>query len=235
MRPWGSCSSTGRRGCIWCWPAGRIRRCRWRGCEAVASWRSCAPPSCGSPSRRRLPCCGRRPAPACPMRWRRPWRPAPKGGPRGCSWPGCRCGGRPMRPGLWRRSAAATGTCWTTWPMRCLRARPSRCAGSCWRPRCWSGCRGSCVMRSPAAPVARRCWSRWSGRACSWRRWMRCVAGGATTTCSPTCSAPACRRNSPARWCSCTATRRPGVRGMGCLMTRSGTRWPPGRWSGPPG
>ena len=27
---------------------------------------------------------------------------------------------------------------------------------------------------------------------------MRCAAGGATTTCSPTCSAPACRPNSPA-------------------------------------
>ena len=27
---------------------------------------------------------------------------------------------------------------------------------------------------------------------------MRCAAGGATTTCSPTCSAPACSRNSPA-------------------------------------
>ena len=80
---------------------------------------------------------------ACPMRSRRPWRPAPKGGPPGCSWPGCRCGGRRMRPGLWRRSAAATATCWTTWPMRCLRARPSRCARSCWRPRCWSGCRGA--------------------------------------------------------------------------------------------
>ena len=74
-----------------------------------------------------------------------------------------------------------------------------------------------------------------AGWACSWCRWMRCAAGGATTTCSPTCSAPACRRNSPARWCSCTATRRPGVRGMGCLMTRSGTRRPPGRWPGPPG
>ena len=68
--------------------------------------------------------------PACPMRSRRPWRPAPKGWPRGCSWPPCRCGGRPMRPGLWRLSAAATGTCWTTWPMRCLRARPSRCCAA---------------------------------------------------------------------------------------------------------
>ena len=41
-------------------------------------------------------------------------------------------------------------------------------------------------------PAARRCWSRWSGRGCSWCRWMRCAAGGAITTCSPTCSAPGC-------------------------------------------
>jgi LuxR family transcriptional regulator, maltose regulon positive regulatory protein len=30
----------------------------------------------------------------------------------------------------------------------------------------------------------------WSGPTCSWRRWMRCAAGGATTICSPTCCAP---------------------------------------------
>ena len=36
-----------------------------------------------------------------------------------------------------------------------------------------------------------------NGRDCSWCRWMRCAAGGATTTCSPTCSGPACRPNSP--------------------------------------
>ncbi len=57
-------------------------------------------------------------------------------------------------------------------------------------PRCSSGSRGSCAMRSPAGPRARRCWSRWSGLACSWCRWMRCAAGDATTTCSPTCSVP---------------------------------------------
>ena len=56
-----------------------------------------------------------------------------------------------------------------------------------------------CVTRSPAAPAARRCWSRWSGRGCSWCRWMRCAAGGAITTCSPTCSAPACRQEQPGR------------------------------------
>ena len=45
--------------------------------------------------------------------------------------------------------------------------------------------------------TARRCWSGRAG-ACSWCRWMRCAAGGATTTCSPTCSAPACSSNGPA-------------------------------------
>ena len=46
-------------------------------------------------------------------RWR-PWWTAPKGGRQGCSWPGCRCAGRRTRPGSWRRSTAATGSCWTT-------------------------------------------------------------------------------------------------------------------------
>ena len=117
----------------------------------------------------------------------------------------------PMSPGSSPRSPAATATCWTSWPRRCSSSRVSRCARSCWRPRCWSGCRGSCVTRSPAGLAARRCWSRWSERGCSWCRWMRCAAGGVTTTCSPTCSAPACRRNSPAGSRDCTGTRRPGM------------------------
>jgi hypothetical protein len=50
-------------------------------------------------------------------RWRR-WRPAPRAGRRGCSWPPCRCGDRRMWRDLWRRSAAATATSWTTWPGR---------------------------------------------------------------------------------------------------------------------
>ena len=79
----------------------------------------------------------------CPMRrWRR-WRRAPRAGRPGCSWPRCRCAGRPMWPGSWRRSPAATATSWTTWPRRCSSGRASRCAPSCWRPRCWSGCRGA--------------------------------------------------------------------------------------------
>jgi LuxR family maltose regulon positive regulatory protein len=71
-------------------------------------------------------------------------------------------------------------------------------------------------------------WSKWSGRDCSWCRSMRCAAGGATTTCSPNCSAPACSRNRPTGRCSCTAAPRPGTRSGGCPTTRYGTRWPPG-------
>ena len=92
-----------------------------------------------------------------------------------------------------------------------------------------------CATPSPAARAARRCWRRRSGRACSWSRWMRCAAGGAITTCSPTCSAPACRKSSPAGRPSCTATPRPGTPGTGWPTTPSGTRSPPGRCSGRPG
>ena len=88
---------------------------------------------------------------------------------------------------------------------------------------------------SPARPAARRCWSRWSGPGCSWCRWMRCAAGGVTTTCSPICSAPACKTNSPAGWRRCTATPPRGPRNTGWPMTRYGTRWPPGRRPGPRG
>ena len=77
--------------------------------------------------------------------------------------------------------------------------------------------------------AARRCSRRPNGRACSWCRWMRCAAGGVTTTCSPTCSAPACRPNSPAGFPDCTVTQPPGMRSAGWPMTRSGTRWPLGR------
>src|SRR5713101_7871321 len=87
-------------------------------------------------------------------------------------------------------------------------------------------------MRSPAGPAARPCWPTSSGRACSWCRWMRCAAGGATTTCSPICCAPGCRLSSPAGCPRCTGPRPPGQRSMTWPMTRCGTRWPPGT---PPG
>src|SRR6266567_5314975 len=38
----------------------------------------------------------------------------------------------------------------------------------------------------------------------------RTAAGGAITSCSPTCSAPGCSRNSPAGFPCCTAPRPPG-------------------------
>ena len=83
----------------------------------------------------------------CPMRPWRLWPNGPKGGRRGCSWPACRCAGRTISPGSWRRSPAATATCWTTWPGRCSSGRASRCARSCWRLRCWSGCPARCATR----------------------------------------------------------------------------------------
>ena len=165
----------------------------------------------------------------CPRRpWRR-WWPGPRGGRPGCSWPPCRCAGRRTWAGSLRPSPAATATCWTIWPKRCWSGRASRYAPSCWKPRYWTGCRASCVTRSPAGPAARRCWSRWSGPDCSWYRWMRSAAGGATTICSPTCSAPGCRPNSPARWRSCTATPPAGTRSTGWPMRPSGTPSPPVR------
>jgi LuxR family maltose regulon positive regulatory protein len=50
----------------------------------------------------------------CPTPPSRRWWPAPRAGRPACSWPPCRCGDNPTSPGLWRRSRAATATCWTT-------------------------------------------------------------------------------------------------------------------------
>jgi LuxR family transcriptional regulator, maltose regulon positive regulatory protein len=84
---------------------------------------------------------------------------------------------------------------------------------------------GSCAIRSPGGPRASRCWRRSSGLACSWCRWMRCAAGGATTTCSPTCSAPGCKRSGPAGSWRCTLPRPPGTKNM------AGRRCPAARGS----
>ena len=60
--------------------------------------------------------------------------------------------------------------------------------------------------------------------ACSWCRWMRFAAGGATTTCSPTCSVPASSSNIPIGSRHCTATLLPGQKSMGWPATRYATR-----------
>src|SRR5580704_10479838 len=83
--------------------------------------------------------------------------------------------------------------------------------------------------------IARRCWSGWNRPACSWYRWMRCAAGGATTTCSPTCSAPACSSNGPAGSWRCTGPRPPGPMSMTWAMMQCVTRWRPGTRHGRPG
>src|SRR5215468_8790551 len=66
-----------------------------------------------------------------------------------------------------------------------------------------------------------------------------CAAGGATTTCSPTCCAPGCRPSSPAGFGRCTPPRPPGARSTAWPTTRCGMRWRPGTrhgrrgwWSG---
>jgi ATP/maltotriose-dependent transcriptional regulator MalT len=105
-----------------------------------------------------------------------------------------------------------------------LDRQPDHLVHSCWRPRCWSGCRVRCARRSPATPTASSCWSRSSGPTCSFTRWTRCGAGGATTTCSPTCSKPACSRRVPGGCPGCTAPPPPGASSMGWSTTRSGTR-----------
>src|SRR5437773_8194001 len=57
-----------------------------------------------------------------------------------------------------------------------LERQPAGCVSSCSRPRCWSGCRGSCAMRSRAGLAARRCWRRPNGPGSSWSRWTRCAS-----------------------------------------------------------
>ena len=59
--------------------------------------------------------------------------------------------------------------------------------------------------------------------ACSWCRWMRCAAGGATATCLPTCCAPVCRRNSLAGCRNYTGPP-PGRTSTVWPMTRCGRR-----------
>ena len=60
-----------------------------------------------------------------------------------------------------------------------------------------------------------------SGPTCSWCRWTRSAAGGATTTCSPTCSAPACSRQQPERVLELHRPRPPGTRATGWSTTPS--------------
>src|SRR6266511_2955527 len=81
-------------------------------------------------------------------------------------------------------------------------------------------------MRSPGAPMASGCWRGSSGPTCSWCRWMRCVAGGATTSCSPTCCGRACGSNSRSGWPGCTAPLPPGQRRMGWPTMPCATHWP---------
>src|SRR5215831_7391749 len=64
-------------------------------------------------------------------------------------------------------------------------------------------------------------------------RWMRCAAGGATTTCSPTCSRRASGPSNRAGSRRCTGRRPPGTPSAARPTTRYGTRSPPGSMSRP--
>jgi LuxR family transcriptional regulator, maltose regulon positive regulatory protein len=66
-------------------------------------------------------------------------------------------------------------------------------------------------------------------------RWTRSGAGGATTSCSPTCCASASSRSTPTGWRSCTGPRPPGARRMSWPTKQSATPWPPGTPPGRPG
>ena len=94
---------------------------------------------------------------------------------------------------------------------------------------------GRCARRPAAAATASGCWSRPSGPTCSWCRWTRCGAGGATISCSPTFSKPACSRSGPTGWRSCTGPRPPGTRHRAWPRRPSATPWPPVTPPGRPG
>ena len=79
-------------------------------------------------------------------------------GAAGLSWPPCPAG-QPDATGFVAASAAPAVMCWTTWLRRCSSTRANRCTSSCWTPRCSIGCRGNLPIRSPAVPIAKRCWS----------------------------------------------------------------------------
>jgi hypothetical protein len=66
----------------------------------------------------------------------------------------------------------------------------------------------------------------------SWSRLMRCAAGGATTSCSPTCSGPACTSTIAIGCRHCTGPRPLGRRSTGIPTTPCGMRWPPGTPNG---
>ena len=116
----------------------------------------------------------------------------------GCSEPPPRCAGRPMSPSFRCAPPPAPTATRAGLPAEEVlerqqpagTRRPRR-----WRPRCWSVPRLAARCGHRPAPAARRCWSRWSGQGWFWCRRRGGVARWqATTTCSPTCCAPACSR-----------------------------------------
>ena len=143
----------------------------------------------GLPQRRDGP----RLTPATSRRSRR----GPRAGSRRCSSRPCRCRAATTSPRSSRGSPATTATSSTTSSRRSCSASPSAVRAFLLRdldPRSADAAR--CATPSPARTAARRRSRRSTGRTCSSSRSTIGGAGTATTTCSPTCSAPGCSTSS---------------------------------------
>ena len=230
-----SCSSTGRPRCAWCWPAAPTRRCRWPGCAArgqLAELRAAELRFTAEEAAALLHDGGQRRAA------RRLGGGAGRRGPRagrpGCSWRRCRCAVRPTSPGSWPPSPAATATCSTTWPRRCWTASRSQLRAFLLETSVLERLSAArCATRSPAAPTARRCWSRWSGPTCSWCRWTTCGGWWRYHHLFADLLRVRLQQEQPGEWPCCTVARPPGHRPTGWPTTPSGTRWRRGRPAGP--
>ena len=135
----------------------------------------------------------------------------------------CRCAEQEDWRGSWRRSPAATGTSWTIWPRRCWSGRASRYAPS-------AGDLGAGTAVRPAVPRGHRPYRQpgaagagGAGRTVPGTAWMRCAAGGATTTLFADLLRARLQLQQPGQVRSCTITLRPGMSSTGWPTMRSGT------------
>src|SRR6266571_9356199 len=119
-----------RRGCGLFWLAGPPRRCRWR-LRAYGQLAELRAAELRFTAEKAAALLCEAAGPGLPSTAVAALTARTEGWAAGCSWPPCRCGDQRIRPGL-RRSAAATVSCWTTWPGECSGGKTSRCADSCW-------------------------------------------------------------------------------------------------------
>ena len=133
--------------------------------------------------------------------WRQPtslpWKGAPRGGSRRCSWPRSRSRVATTRPDSSRASPATTGTSWTTSSRRSWPASPTTYGGSCCRPRSWTGSAAPSATPSRVGATARPCSSCSTAPTCSSSPSTTAGTGTATTTCSPTSCARTWTRSCP--------------------------------------